>query len=328
LAKTPARSPLLKIAFEAHAMSKDTEASQSNPAIAIIGPGKVGTALAVLAARFGGPVAAIGGRDIAKARSSAAAAGPDVLACNAAEAAALGDLVIIAVTDRAIGPVCDDLAAARAFRDSSVVAHCSGSLDSSVLHSAKAACGCHVGSMHPLQTFPTVGAAIAGLPGAYFFCEGDPKAVQVLQHFAARIAGIPATIQSGQQPKALYHASAVMACNYMATLADSALKLAVEAGMDKRVALEALGPLMQATIANVSSMGPAKALTGPIARGDIDTVARHLQSLADCGAADEVEELYRTAGIQTVALALEKGTIGKGEAKKLRDLLRPALKER
>jgi predicted short-subunit dehydrogenase-like oxidoreductase (DUF2520 family) len=85
---------------------------------------------------------------------------------------------------------------------------------------------------------------------------------------------------------------------------------------------------MRATIENIVSMGPEGALTGPIARGDVDTVRRHLESLAAGDVSAEIEQLYRTAGVQTVALAVEKGTIDEKAAQRLIYLLNQAPKER
>jgi len=309
-------------------MSKQGTDAGDRPALAIVGPGKVGTALAVLAGRCGWPVAAVGGRDLDKARAAAEAAGSDVHACSPAEAAAAGELILLTVSDEAIQSVCDELAAAGAFAAGSIVAHCCGALDSSVLGAARSKCACHIGSLHPLQTFPSAEAAVRKLPGAFFFCEADPQAMDTIRQFVEAIGGRPVTIPSGPGQKALYHAAAVMACNYLSALMDGALTLAGEAGIERQIALEALEPLVRATVDNVIAMGPQEALTGPIARGDADTVSRHLDALAGRAGLAEIAELYRAAGIQTVALALKKGTITDKTAVRLRKLLRPVFKER
>ncbi len=281
--------------------------------IAIIGPGKVGTAIGVLAARAGLRVV-VGGRNSAKARDAASRIGPGAKARGVDDAAGSAKLVLLTVCDDAIEPLCAQLAQAKAFARGSVVAHCSGALGSDVLISARDQCGCHIGSMHPLQTFPTVEAAVAALPKAYCFCEGDAAAVDTLRELAQRIGSEAVVMDSGG--KALYHAAAVMACNYLTTLLDCGLELMAAAGIDRQLAATALLPLVQATLDNNATLGPAAALTGPIARGDAATVARHVAALSGQTAA-----LYRAAGLKTIELALKKGSIDAAKADALRKVL-------
>ena len=288
------------------------------PDIAIVGGGKVGTAVGILAVRAGLHVVAVGGRNADTTRAAAGRIGPGVRACPVDEAAGAGGLVLLTVPDDAIETVCRDLAEVNAFADGAVVAHCSGALSSDVLSPAQDACGCAVGSMHPLQTFPTAESALARLPGAYCFCEGDSRAVEMLEELARAIGATPARIDVGA--KALYHAAAVTACNYLTTLLDAAVAMCAKAGIDRETALAALGPLSKATLENVAAMGPEGALTGPIARGDAGTVRRHLEALGGCD--EKLEALYRTAGLWTADLAERKGTLDRVAATALTDLLR------
>ncbi len=283
--------------------------------IAIIGPGKVGTAIGVLATRAGLRVAAVAGRK--NADTAAAAIDPDVRACTPPEAAAAGKLVLLTVPDEAIEKVCGELAAASAFAEGSIVAHCSGALSSEILGAARSCCACQVGSMHPMQTFPTVEAAVAKLPGAYCFCEGDHQAVTVLERLARAIGAKP--VRMDPAGKVLYHAAAVMACNYVTALLDAAVTVFGKAGIKSESAAAAIAPMVLATVENVAAMGPAEALTGPIARGDQAVVRRHLEALGRCD--DELPDLYKALGRRTVDLALRKGTIDHAKADALRKLL-------
>jgi len=284
--------------------------------ISIIGPGKVGTALGMLACRAGLNVVAVGGRRKDRAALAAEAMGAGVKPCTPAEAAAAGQVVLLTVSDEAIGGLCADLAGQEAFQNGAVVAHCSGVLASDVLAPAKARCGCAVGSMHPLQTFPTVPSAVANLPGAICFIEGDPPAVAALEALAKAIGAESAGIDA--RGKALYHAAAVMACNYVVSLLEAAEQLMRQAGIDGQTARKALGPLVRASIANVARLGPAEALTGPIARGDTETVRRHLAALAGN---DELSAFYRAAAVWTIDLARRKGTLTDASAKTLGEML-------
>jgi predicted short-subunit dehydrogenase-like oxidoreductase (DUF2520 family) len=284
--------------------------------IAIIGPGKVGTAIGIRAARAGWRVVAVGGRDQTKAQATARAIGPAVASGPMIDAAKRGQLVLLTVTDDAIVSVCRALAGAGAFSTGGIVAHCSGTLGSDVLATARAR-GCAVGSMHPLQTFPSVQAAVDRLSGTYCFIEGDDTAASVLEALARDIGGLPLRIAPADKP--IYHAAGVMACNYLTALIDAAMALCARAGIDRATAMKALSPLVRATVDNVFSASPESALTGPIARGDAITVEGHLRALASGD--EDLDEFYRAAGKWTVAVALRKGTISPAVAEKLRKLL-------
>jgi predicted short-subunit dehydrogenase-like oxidoreductase (DUF2520 family) len=292
------------------------------PEIAIVGPGKVGTALGVLLAGAGWPVVAVGGRDDQKtslaARRIAEAGRQVTAACDIAEAARRGKIVLLTVSDDAISPLCEQLAAAGAFGSGQVVAHCSGAISSDALGRARAA-GAAVGSIHPLQTFPTVEAAVVALGGAWFFIEGDESAAGVLEQLAGAIGGRAVRLEPGA--KALYHAAACVASNYLVELVDAASQMEQLAGVDRGIALTALGPLVKATLDNVLLMGPEAALTGPIARGDVGTVERHLAILVE--RAPGFEAFYRQAGLLTVDLARRKGTLSAEAASELLAILNP-----
>jgi len=295
--------------------------------VAIIGPGKVGTAIGVLAQKAGWPVVSVGGRDADRARLAAETIGQATKACSPTEAARSGKLVLITVSDDAIRDVCDELAMAGAFLKEAIVVHCCGAMGSEVLSSARDKCGCRIASMHPLQTFPSVQAAIEGLPGAYFFCEGEESALIVLNRFGEHIGSECVQLAGSGDSKALYHAAAVIACNYMASLVDSAIELMSQAGVDRQTACKALAPLVRATAENVMFMGPEKALTGPIARGQVDTVRRHLQAIRSQENLGELAKLYRCLGLRTVELAQRKGTIAVSVAGEMRQVLAEAEEE-
>ena len=285
----------------------------TTPVLSIVGPSKVGTAIAVLARRAGYEVAAIGGRDATKTEMAAEQIGGHIKAGTPFEAAGTGELVLLAVSDDAIETVCDELAKANAFSGGAIVAHCSGALGHDILRTARERCGCQIASIHPLQTFPTIQSAIDGLAGVHWFLEGDEPAVKMLDELVTAIGGKPVAISSEQKP--LYHAAAVMACNYLTALMDVSLATASGAGVESQTAWEALEPLVKHTVANISNMGPAAALTGPIARGDTETVVRHLEALKQHD--PELAEIYRVLGRRTVRLAREKGSIDETAANAL-----------
>ena len=293
------------------------------PNISIIGPGKVGTAIGVLAARAQLPVVAVAGGSPGAAERAAEAIGGSADACGVFDAAGAGELVLLTVPDDRIADLCAELAVRQAFTPGAVVAHCSGALPSEALAEARDRCCCLIGSMHPLQTFATTDAAVARLPGAWCFCEGDATAVACLIKLAEAIGAHAARISP--ERKAAYHAAAVVACNYFVALADAAAALAESAGLDRQTWLAAVEPMMRAAVENVAAIGPEKALTGPIARGDIQTVRRHLDALA--GKGESIRRLYAGCGLQAVDLARRTRRISAETAAALADLLRRFLGE-
>jgi predicted short-subunit dehydrogenase-like oxidoreductase (DUF2520 family) len=267
-------------------------------------------------------VTAVGGGRRNSAQAAARAIGNSTRVLSAAEAAGAGDLVLITVPDDMIAEVCLQLARAKAFRPQAVVAHCCGALGSEALEAALI-CGAQTGSIHPLQTFPTVQAAVEKLPGSFCFIEGSPHACDVLESFAKAIGAVSMRIEG--QGKSLYHAAAATASNFLVTLLDAATTMVAhalggtaETNRDK--ALAALGPLVQATLTNALQLGPERALTGPIARGDVETVRRHLEAVEQVS--PQLAAMYRQLGAMTVDLALRKGSITCQKAEQLKGTLR------
>jgi predicted short-subunit dehydrogenase-like oxidoreductase (DUF2520 family) len=287
------------------------------PTIAIIGPGKVGTSLGILAARAGYSVVAVGGHRKESTATAARRIGKNVRPCDTAEAAKDAEMVFLTLPDDIIEKICSELAQKNQFTKGAIVVHCSGALSSNILSAAREYCQCSVASMHPLQTFPTIDAAIKMMSGTYCFYEGDECAIAVIEHFAGDIGLRPVPISSTS--KTLYHAAAVMACNYFVALMDSAIAFAEKAGIDRRTAWSALEPLIATTLKNITEMGTTNSLTGPIARGDVKTICRHLQELALTPG--HMASVYRTMGLYTVEMAIRKGTITPEKADQIKDLL-------
>lgn len=254
--------------------------------LAFIGAGRLGRSLALAAARAGYTVAAAASRTPAGAAALCAAAGGSPCAAPA-EAAARAPLVILAVPDDVIAAV----AAAVPWRPGQVVLHASGALDSSILAPVRAA-GAAAGSLHPFQTLVRPEDGPERLRGATFAVEGDPAAVAAGEALARALGGQPFRLAPGA--KALYHAAAVCASNYAVALAAMARQLWVTAGLPAEAALPAVLPMLQGAVANLGALGIEGALTGPIARGDAGTVARHLAALAR--AAPDLLPAYRALG--------------------------------
>lgn len=278
---------------------------QKRPSIAIIGAGRVGTTLAILLKEKGYPIAGIAGRNLDKTREAAAQIG-EVKVCASEEAAKSADIVFLAVSDDSIETVCTELSQLGAFRSKQIIVHLSGALSSEKLATARSTSGALIASAHPLQTFSTTQSALAAMAGSFWFCEGDSEALSAIFPLIESIGGKPNTIPT--EKKVLYHAASVAACNYLVTLMDIALTIAESADLDRELAWQALSPLVQATLRNIDQSGVTTALTGPIARGDVNTIKRHLQALETLSEnKDDLTEIYKNLGHWTTKIAAEKG---------------------
>jgi predicted short-subunit dehydrogenase-like oxidoreductase (DUF2520 family) len=298
-------------------MSDNKSVMNKSSTLAIIGPGKVGTSIGILAARAGYSVVAVGGRHKEKTIAAARQIGKDVRTCDITGAAKSAQIVLLCLPDDVIEEVCTELAKQNRFIETAIVAHCSGALSSDILSAARCYCKCSVASMHPMQTFPTVDAAIKKMKGTYCFYEGDKGATLVIERFVKNIGLKPVRISDTS--KILYHAAAIMACNYFVALMDSAIVLAENAGIDRTTAWSALKSLVTTTLNNISEIGTTDSLTGPIARGDVKTISRHLQDLVSMG--ELLASVYRTMGLYTVEMALRKNSITAAQAAEIKDLL-------
>ena len=206
------------------------------------------------------------------------------------------DIVLLTVTDSAIENVCAELASS--FKSNAVVAHCSGALSSEILqtHSGPTA------SMHPLQTFPNVEAALPKVKGTYAYCEGDDEALPVIKTLAEALG--MQTVEIASKEKPLYHAAAVMACNNLTALMESALQLGEAANIQRDTLWASLKPLIETTLSNIDAQGTAAALTGPVARGDANTVQSHLNAMSASEAVSAtVTQNYKALGQQAAELA-------------------------
>lgn len=287
------------------------------PSFAIVGCGRVGNALARYLAEAGYIPAGFASKSLTSAKRAAALTGSVNFTDKAWEATLKADIVFITTPDGTIKEVCDIIAEKKGFRPDSVVLHCSGALTSTILLSAKD-CGASIGSMHPLQSFALIEYSHNPFSGIITSVEGDNKATNAAGLIAADLGSGCVTIQT--EAKILYHASAVVASNYLATILNLSLNLMREAGVPEDDAFRGLKPLIDGTLSNIGKMGIPDALTGPVARGDIQTIENHLLEIGS--KTPHLLHLYKVLGLYTVEIAKKKGTLSDTAIEAMKNLFR------
>ncbi|HWQ76115.1 MAG TPA: Rossmann-like and DUF2520 domain-containing protein [Syntrophomonas sp.] len=282
--------------------------------IGIIGAGVVGTAVGVVLHDKGYEIT--GAYDIKPESTKLLAERTGCrVAANPEEVARSADLLFITPCDSAIQSVVDALADVGAINSDHTLVHMSGAQSSEILDRAKEF-GARVLSVHPLQSFANLDMAIENLPGSIFSIEGDRQAFDVAVCIVETLGGEYFFIDRKAKP--LYHAGACVVSNYLVTIIDFGVKLLEYTGIPKNMATRALMPLINGTLNNIGNIGIPKSLTGPIARGDISTIIKHLDCLEEM--APGLTKLYGWLGYYTAQIALEKGSIDQEAMEKFQKL--------
>lgn len=284
----------------------------------VIGCGRVGIHLAVHLAGQGYLPAAFTSRTCTSAQNAAFHAGRGKVFENAADAAGSCELIFITTPDICIAPVCDLIAADGGFNENSVVFHLSGALSSDILASARKA-GAETGSLHPLQAFaPYAPGQASPFTGINMSVEGTSGAASLGKKIAAALQARAFTIPT--DAKILYHAAAVVASNYLVTLEHIALTLLAQTGLEQARAYEILAPLIQGTLGNIASKGSVDALTGPVVRGDVAVIARHLADIDK--KMPQFSGVYRLLGQHTLDIARMRKDFPTEADQEISDLLK------
>ena len=224
-------------------------------------------------------------------------------------------VLLLTVPDSALSDVVHDVMAAGPAPPGCVALHVSGALSTDVLAPLHGI-GYGIGSMHPLQTVADPWFSWDRILGVAFAISGDPAGTRAAHRLVNALEGKPLIIAPSL--RAVYHAAAVMASNNIVAVVAAASRLLEEAGVPEEEAVPALLPLVQGTIDNIRHLGLLPSLTGPIARGDVDTVRLHLARLSG-----EERELYSALGLEVLRLARAAG-LDPRKADETRELLEPA----
>ncbi len=281
--------------------------------VGFIGAGKVGTALAVLLNRKGYTVAAAYDHTQSAAERLKSLVSSCYVMDSSQHVADAAELIFITTPDGAIESVAFQIKWALGKN----VIHCSGADSTAILDKAHKD-GASVGVFHPLQTFAGITQSIENIPGTTFAIEAEEPLLTILKEMALSLGG--SWIQLNAEDKAAYHAAAVFASNYLVSLVKMATDLWQTFSIPPDQAVKALLPLMHGTLYNIETIGLPQCLTGPIARGDIGTIHKHLNEISQ--KTPELLSSYRELGLQAIPIALAKGSIDAQQAGDIEILLK------
>jgi len=287
------------------------------PLLHVIGAGRAGVGVARLLAKASLPIGFVVARAPAAAYLAAKRIGAGTPSIDPAETLTDGSITLLAVPDRAIATVAATLAAGPP-RKEAVALHVSGALPGSVLEPLRRR-GVAIGSMHPLASFADRDRPPESLEGITFDLDGDPAARAAARDLVRTLRARAIELEEGGKP--LFHAAASLASNALVALFDVAQQIAEKGGAPAMGGRIALAELARTTLENVAHLGAPHALTGPIERGESETIAAHLAALK--AKAPELLAGYRTFARATVASAVRKGSLDEAQAQALTRLLDP-----
>lgn len=284
--------------------------------VAILGLGKVGTAVGFLLRQAGYRIVAVASRSKASLTQGIVYTGGKPY-LNFSAAALTANCIIITTSDDAIAHVCKKISRERGIRPGAKVIHMSGAGGLDLLESAQDA-GAHVACIHPLQSFADVDGAIRNIPGSTFGITSADEIKEWSVQMVRELGGVPFFIADADKP--LYHAAACIASNYLTTLIHMVEEIYQSLGLSREDTIRAIWPLVMGTIANIETKGTVQALTGPVARGDAGTIKKHAEALRNKLPA--LLQAYSALGILTADVGLKKKTLSPETARLIKELLK------
>ncbi len=240
--------------------------------VGVVGAGRVGAVLAAALRRKGHQIVAVAGESDAS-RGRIADLLPGVAVAKPTAVSRAADVLLLTVPDDMLANVTEMLAASGAIRRGQIVVHTSGRHGLAVLEPARSL-GAHVVALHPAMTFTGTEVDIDRLAGCVFGLTAAPLDRELAERLVADLGGRPMWVP--EEMRTLYHAGLAHGANHLVTLVTEAMEILTAAGASDPAGT--LRPLLQAALDNALESGDA-ALTGPIVRGDIGTVAAHLEDL-------------------------------------------------
>jgi predicted short-subunit dehydrogenase-like oxidoreductase (DUF2520 family) len=269
-----------------------------NPTTFIVGAGPVATALPG-ALRLGGvPVLGLWARRAAPARLAGSVAGVAAFSSAPPDLLLETEVVILAVRDQVITEVAQMLLGTGLINTRHVLLHCAGAASARELLGPVADRVAGIGTLHPLSAIADGKISMRALKGTVFGVEGDDAGRTTAGKLVAAISGIVLPLDGTQM--ASYHAAAALASNYLVAAIDAAAAVLASTGVAPDKAAQALIPLAEGALRNIAAHGTTGGLTGPVRRGDLATVTRHLEAIRD---RPELAEIYRVLARRAVEIA-------------------------
>jgi predicted short-subunit dehydrogenase-like oxidoreductase (DUF2520 family) len=218
-------------------------------------------------------------------------------ACASIKMLPPADITLIATPDDYICEISLNLTKSQKLFPGNIIFHCSGVLTSEVLSSAKLR-DANIASIHPMKSFAKPQLAITNYAGTFCAMEGDDHALHILEPLFRSIGSVTHMVDKSK--KATYHAAGVFGSNYLVTLFQQAVNCLTYSGVEEILALKIILQLMEGTLANIkNAMSPEASLSGPINRGDLETIKLHLKSLPS----SQLQQLYSILGKATLQLS-------------------------
>lgn len=290
--------------------------------VGFIGAGKVGTTMGIYLKHNSFDIYGYYSRNYQSAKNAASLT-------NSKAAVELGDVVenseilFITTNDDEISKVCDRLIEEKLINESKIVIHMSGAASSRILQELKER-DCYIYALHPLQSFANIEKGVKDLKNTVFSLEGDKERIEDIENILKTTGNEYFIIEA--EEKALYHVTACVVSNYLVSLLDYGLSIFEAIGIDKDKGFKALNPLIQGSIENIHDLGTTKALTGPIARGDIKTIKNHIEALENID--PKWLHMYKSLGLATIDVAVKEKLIDKEKIEELKKILKEGYYEK
>lgn len=285
---------------------------EANPGISVIGTGAVGSSLIKQLSNAGYEIKSIISRQPAKDIHNRLGVDFPIIRIDEITGENIGKILFICTPDGFISKTTETLSMLDIHWQGRVVTHCSGFHASNVLKTLKNK-GVSVAAFHPIQTF-VERTGSGSFEDIYISVEGDELALGILMSISLNLHAKPILLNRHQ--KQILHIAAVFMSNYVVTLGGIANRLIKEniEGAD----FQMLFPLLRQTINHLEELKPAQSLSGPLARGDIETVKKHLESLKN---EENIGKVYRLLGKQTLKIAEQSGKLSEKLMKEIEELL-------
>jgi predicted short-subunit dehydrogenase-like oxidoreductase (DUF2520 family) len=288
--------------------------------VTIIGAGKVGSVLGRVLVEEGARVVGVISRTRSSARKGASFIGAQSFSSRLSDIPPSTDLIYLTTPHGAVEEVARALARLEHLRFSGIaVCHASGMYTAEALGPLGER-GATLFSFHPLQTFPRDFHARDILPtarGIYYGVDGSPKGIAFARRLAKILKG--KVLRVPPEFRILYHAACVVASNHLTTMMAVVQVMAEHCGMRPGDLSKVFGPIVGATLRNIACSSPADALSGPIARGGVETLHRHLEAVGE--ALPDVLPYFAAVSLETVRLARRKGSIDDVQAADMNRLI-------